>query len=341
MAKQVPTSVKKVLVIRFSSIGDIVLTSPVVRALKKQLGAEVHFLTKKAYFPVVEANPYLDKVHVLEGNAKDLIHSLRKEQFDLIVDLHRNLRTWRFKLALRRKSVSFDKINWEKWLMVTFRINRLPKCHIVDRYMDTLMAFGVKNDGEGLDYFIPPGEEVDPGDWLSGGPLPYIALVIGAAHATKRLPDKKLIAICQGLDLPVFLLGGPLDAETGERVARAAGPNVINTCGALSLHQSASLIRQAFKVISHDTGLMHIAAAFNRDVISVWGNTIPAFGMYPYLPDEKEKGHWMEVKGLACRPCSKIGYKKCPKGHFKCMNDQDEKQIVQLAMEHRPEPPIN
>ena len=115
-----------------------------------------------------------------------------------------------------------------------------------------------------------------------------------------------------------MLLGGKEDRENGEKVKNATGENIFNTCGKYNINQSASLIQQAHKVITHDTGLMHIAAAFKKEIISVWGNTIPEFGMYPYLADPRSK--IVEVKGLSCRPCSKIGYEKCPKGHFNCMN---------------------
>ena len=126
-----------------------------------------------------------------------------------------------------------------------------------------------------------------------------------------------------------MLLGGKEDAQNGETISSAAGMHVINTCGMFNLNQSASLVRQASKVISHDTGLMHIASAFKKEIVSVWGNTVPAFGMYPYLPGEGSS--IVEVVDLPCRPCSKIGYPKCPQGHFKCMNDIDEGLIVKAV----------
>jgi len=75
--------------------------------------------------------------------------------------------------------------------------------------------------------------------------------------------------------------------------------------------------------------LMHIAAAFRKITISLWGNTIPGFGMFPYIPEAKQKSKILEVQGLSCRPCSKIGYAKCPKKHFNCMNKIDEEKLVE------------
>ena len=203
-------------------------------------------------------------------------------------------------------------------MIVNLKIDRLPPVHIVDRYLDTVAELGVKNDGQGLDYFIPPADEVAPASIIGEAPS-FIALAIGAAHATKRIPLEKVIEICRGTSEPIILLGGPAEAEDGAAIAAQSGSHVFNACGNLRLHQSASLIRQARLVITPDTGMMHIAAAFHKKIISVWGNTIPEFGMYPYYPEGMNRNATFEVQGLSCRPCSKIGHPKCPRGHFKCM----------------------
>ncbi|HMN91018.1 MAG TPA: glycosyltransferase family 9 protein [Saprospiraceae bacterium] len=317
----------KILFIRFSSIGDIVLTTPVIRCVKQQLGADIHFLTKQSFRAVLVANPYIDRLVTIQSDVKEVLYSLQQEKYDYILDLHHNTRSWQVKRALGGKSYSFNKINIAKWLIVNFKINRLPAVHIVDRYLDTARTLGVYNDGRGLDYFIPPEDELLVGSpefqqiFMPPAALPFsfIAFVIGAAHATKRLPTEKIISICQKIRQPIILLGGPEDAATGEQIAQAAGAHVYNACGKLRLNQSASLVRQAAQVITHDTGLMHIAAAFRKDIISIWGNTIPEFGMYPYYPQGENRNISLEIKGLACRPCSKIGYARCPKGHFRCM----------------------
>jgi heptosyltransferase-2 len=124
----------------------------------------------------------------------------------------------------------------------------------------------------------------------------------------------------------LIISGGKEDFETCEIIKNQVGETILNACGKFNLNQSASLVKQAKFVISHDTGLMHIASAFKKDIISVWGNTVPVFGMYPYLSGENSI--IVENNNLKCRPCSKIGFKKCPKKHFKCMNDIDESQII-------------
>lgn len=320
----------KFLIIRFSSIGDIVLTTPVIRCLKQQVeGAEVHFLTKKQYSSIVIVNPYIDKVHVLNKSFYKTISELKEERFDYIIDLHNNIRSKRVKSSLRLLSFTVDKLNFKKWLYVNLKKNKLPKIHIVDRYLDTVKLFDVKNDKEGLDFFIPDKEYVDISvlnNKLNSG---FVVFVIAANHLTKALPNEKAISICKKIKQPVVLIGGKDDKERGAIIANAVSDNVINACGRFNLYGSASIVKQANVVITYDTGLMHIASAFKKKIISIWGNTVPDFGMYPYLPDKQSQ--IIQVEDLKCRPCSKIGYDKCPKKHFKCMNNIDEDVIIKLV----------
>lgn len=303
----------KILVIRLSSIGDIVLTSPVVRIMKKQLKAEVHFLTKTNFSPWLSHNPYIDVIHHYEDGNEALL----KEQFDLVIDLHHNLRTLGVKRALKVPSKSVDKLNVKKFLLTTFKWNLMPPIHMVDRNVATIEHLGVKNDMQGLDFFIPESETLPTEFQMK---TPFVAVVIGGQHATKILPTYKLIELCQQLNRPFVLVGGPEDAERGEEIIKATSQG-LNACGKLSLTQSALLVKGADFVVSHDTGMMHISAALKKKIFSVWGNTAPAFGMVPYLPDPESV--MVENKELGCRPCSKIGYAKCPRGHFKCMTEID------------------
>ncbi|MGK7396147.1 MAG: glycosyltransferase family 9 protein [Candidatus Cyclobacteriaceae bacterium M3_2C_046] len=316
----------KILILRFSSIGDIVLTTPVPRAVKMQItDAEVHYCTKIQYRDMLTANPYIDQVICLENSLNHLVKILKKEKYDSVIDLHHNLRTFLIKRKLGVKAFSFHKINWQKWLMVNLKVNKLPNVHIVDRYMDTLKPLNLKKDSLGLDYYIPEKDVVETG-WLPATHRNgYIAFVIGAKFGTKKLPYKKMVQLCHQINRPVILLGGKEDAELGQQIFEFFDDNekeltqtiIFNACGKFNLNQSASIIKQAKYVFTHDTGLMHIAAAFKKEIFSIWGNTIPEFGMYPY----RTKFTIFENKKISCRPCSKIGFQECPKGHFKCMND--------------------
>lgn len=317
---------KKILIIRFSSIGDIVLTTPVIRCLKEQLpDVEVHYLTKKGFKGILETNPYITKVHTIEKDVKEVLPELKKIDFDFVIDLHNNIRSAQVKMALGKPSPTFKKLNFKKWLLVNFKINKMPAAHLVDRYMQTVEQLGVKNDFRGLDYFISEADNVVPSLLPITHQSGYIGFVIGAKHTTKQLPTEKIISICKKLNQPVLLLGSKEDAERAKEIKNAVGEAIYNACGKYNLNQSASLVKQATKIITHDTGLMHIAAAFKKDIISVWGNTVPAFGFTPYLPGSNSK--IVEVKNLPCRPCSKTGYEKCPQGHFKCMLLIDENEF--------------
>ena len=323
----------KFLIIRFSSIGDIVLTTPVVRCLKQQVPeAEVHYLTKSTFKGILENNPFIDKLWLWE-NEKDIVSFLKKEKFDFIIDLHNNLRTSILKWKLNVPAFSFKKLNIEKYLFVRFRMKVLPPIHIVDRYLQTLDFFKVMNDNKGLDYFLSDAEEkygLKIKDEIGNQ---YISLVVGALKGTKKLPLDKQIALCNKLNKPVVLLGGKAEIEDGKAIAAASKNIVLNLCGEITLGESAAIVKNAKAVITHDTGLMHIAAAFKKPIISIWGNTVPEFGMSPYMPNTSNLNYFSEVKDLKCRPCSKIGFQECPQKHFSCMQTQDINKIAELIKE--------
>lgn len=318
----------KFLILRFNSTGDIILTTPVVRCLKEQVdGAEIHYAVKKEYLPLLEANPYIDKIHTVEGSLNALISKLKEERFDYIVDLQKNMHTWIIKSRLGLLSFDYDKLSREKWLMVNFRTDRLPGIHLADRYLNSVNIFDVRNDHKGLDYFIPVHEHVAkqslPGTFQKG----YIAFIIGARYNTRKMPLEMITAFCNDLNLPVVLLGGPEENENGHYISQRT--SAYNACGKFSINQSASIIQQAEVIVTHDTGPMHIAAAFHKKTLSVWGNTIPAFGTAPYMPHEHSR--IFEVQGLRCRPCSASGYKSCPKKHFRCIRDINIQDLAASA----------
>jgi ADP-heptose:LPS heptosyltransferase len=320
----------KYLIVRFSSIGDIVLTTPVVRCLKQQVeGATVHYLTKPQYANLLKDNPYIDKVHTLKSY-RETIAELKAEGFDYIIDLHKNLRSKRFRSRLKVMDFTFPKLNKEKWLKVNLKKDSLPDIHIVDRYFKSVELFDVENDEKGLDYFIPKVDEVNLSDYFDDCNEQFVSYAIGGQHFTKKMPANKIAEICSRIEGKVILLGGKEDFESGEEIGRNC-QNAVNLCGKLNLNQSADIVKKSKLLISHDTGLMHIGSALKKDILSVWGNTIPEFGMYPYLAGEKSVQ--FEIKDLKCRPCSKIGHTKCPKNHFKCMEDQNTELIAAKANE--------
>jgi len=318
---------QKILVIRFSSIGDIVLTTPILRCIKQQKPlVKVHFVTKRMFSSIVENNPNIDKLYTFEKSINEITKNLNEENYDLIIDLHHNLRSLRLITSLGKSSNSFNKLNLRKFMAVNFkRLGMLPSVHIVERYFETVKSLGVVNDGNGLDHFISKEDEFDISrKFPQLTSANFIALVVGGSYYTKKIPLTKLVEICNSTHKQFIVLGSKDDDIVAKQL-EAQCNNVINSCGQLSLNQSAYVIKLSESVITSDTGLMHIASAYQKKIVSLWGNTIPEFGMYPYKPAEGSK--IMEVKDLPCRPCSKLGYKACPKSHFRCMNDIDISNI--------------
>lgn len=316
----------KILVIRFSSMGDIIYTTPVVRCLKEQLpDAEIHFLTKQQFKYIYQNNPYLTKLHTLKPKLKDTINDIKAEQFDLIIDLHNNLRTSIIKLATRIPSSTYKKDRLNKWLALKFKWTRfISPDHLVDRYLKAVSFLGVKNDNKPIDYYISKPyllEELLPVTHQQK----FVAFVIGATHFTKRLPNKKIIEICKGIDLPIVLLGGNDVENNAAEIKAAIGDRIYSTCGLTNLDQSVFLVSKAHKVIGFDTGLTHISEAFDRPLASVWGGTTPELlGVQPY----KISDSLIAGVDLSCRPCSKFGLEKCPLGHFNCMENIQTEEIV-------------
>lgn len=307
------------------------LTSPVLRCLKEQLpGVEVHFATKAAYYPLLEANPHVDAIHLLHKNKlHTLIDEIDAQQFDYIIDLHKNLRSFLIRGHLGIASAAVRKQNFRKWMLVHVDHKGKGCTHIVKRYLDAAAKVcDITDDGKGLEYYIPEKDRIDPATLPQAFRSGFTAVVIGAKHNTKMIPQDMLEILCAKVRGPVLLIGGKEDAERGAQTEIKFPGRVYNACGKYTLNESASLIALSHRVIAQDTGMMHIAAALQKEVISVWGNTVPAFGMYPYygssrdLAAQKREGCILEVEGLSCRPCSRLGYDRCPRGHFRCMREQ-------------------
>lgn len=325
----------KILLLRFSSIGDIVLTTPIIRCLHEQLpNVQIHYLTRSNYLPLLYPNPRIFRLWYFEKSVTEVVDALRQENFEYIVDLHCNWRSYRLRLALHRPSVGFPKLNIKKWILVNTKLNLMPDIHLVDRYFKAVNPLGVINDRRGAEILISVSEKLDPRELPESFKNGFIAMAIGGKHFTKQIPESLAINLIQRLPLPVMLLGGPEDAAKAENIVKQTKNQVYNACGRFILMQSASALNMAQLVITGDTGLMHISAALQKKMIVVWGNTVPAFGMGPYLPGYSEKLVWhSQVNDLPCRPCSKLGFTKCPKGHFKCMLNHSVEKIVEKANE--------
>jgi ADP-heptose:LPS heptosyltransferase len=325
----------KILFIRFSSIGDIVLATPAFRCAQQQIpNAEIHLLTKQSMKEVTIANPYIHQFHYYQNNLRQLMEELKNEKFDYIIDLHKNFRSYSIRRALKVKTYSYKKLSFQKFLLTQFHINTMPKRHISLRCIDALKHLGVVDDGKGLDYFIPAKDFLKEDDLPLTHRLGFIALVIGASYFTKKLPVKKLITLCQNINYPIVLVGGKEDSKEANEITASDNVKIYNACGKFNLNESADIIRKTTLVISHDTGMQYIACAFNKKILAIWGGTSPALDVEPFYGTAAVQRHKnFIVEGLSCQPCSNYGTTTCPKKHFKCMQLQNETLIATTAMQ--------
>jgi ADP-heptose:LPS heptosyltransferase len=325
----------KVLVITGESIGEVIFATPVIRALKVQLDdVEVHALVEAESSFLLDENPYIDQIHYPETTFWRTSFKLRREKFDLVVNLRTDLRSKLLSLTIAPKILATNVDYWKQWLMVNFKINHLQNLHVTDRLMQTIQPLGIKSDELGLDYFIPEKDKV-PLDWL---PEPFqknfVIFSISAPYATRKLPVDKLIELCDKINRPIILLGTFNDTETGNAIHSFFNRStsltwekgllelnkrtiVYNACGKFNLNQMASLIKQASAVFTFDNEFIPVASAFRKEIIGLWGSTILLFGRYPY----RTRFTVLESNKVMCRPCSSKGFDKCPKGHFRCMRD--------------------
>lgn len=314
----------KILIIRFSSIGDIVFTTPVIRCIKNQVpNAEIHYCTKAKFKSLVEENPYISKLHLLDEKQSifQFIALLKKENFDLVIDLHSKLRSFLIKFLLFKPFRTYKKETFKKILLTQFKINLLSKDdHVVYRYLKTVEFLNVNYDHKGLDFYINHQNNIEKNSLPADFQRDYVVYVVGGSKATKKLNIEKKIELIEKISLPLILVGGKEDAIDGEEIVnKMPQKSILNLCGKYNLQQSASIIAQSKFVIGHDTGLTHIAAAYKKKIFSIWGATTPSLGFYTFETESVV----LENQMLDCRPCAKNASNTCPKGHFKCMKELD------------------
>ncbi|MEQ8904944.1 glycosyltransferase family 9 protein [Ekhidna sp.] len=323
----------KILIIKSGSIGDVLLVTPIARTLKTELDSDVDVITSKSCVSVFDENPYINRVHNYDDSFFPVRHLIKQQMYDFIIDLDNSLKSKFVSFRLTKTKYTFYGFPFKKWLYIKTKINLLPKTHIVDQYFKLLTPLGLNHDHLGLDYYIPDKDEVENG-WLpkqhQNG---YAAVVISGKYVTRTLPVNRLIELCDRINKPIVIIGNKEDEHKANEIERFFQHGtkaeeeaieelnkkavIFNACGKFNFNQQASLVKNASWVFTHDNDLMHIASAFKKHIFSIWGNTTPHFGEYPY----KTQFTVFENNKLRCRPCSSKGFSNCPKGHFKCMND--------------------
>lgn len=309
------SKLNKILIIRLSSLGDILLTTPFIRAIKSQFpDIKIDMLLREEYADVVKLNPYLNKKFLFKKDDKSnnvLIEQLKNTNYELVIDLQNNLRSKKIVSSLKTTSVKFDKRSFDKFLLVNFKINKLKEApQIPVRYSNTIQD--LKLDKGGLDLFTDKSanEELI-------GKNNLIGFCPGARHFTKRWLKEYFVELGNKLTqdgYTIVLFGGRIDKEICEEINKAI-PGSINLANDDDLLQTVADMKLCKVVVCNDSGLMHTATATGTKVIAIFGSTVKELGFAPYNCNNLI----LENNSLTCRPCSHIGRSNCPKKHFDCM----------------------
>jgi heptosyltransferase-2 len=314
MTKEI-SYLKNILIVRLSSMGDILLTTPLIRSIKKQTpNTQIDFVIKTEFFDVLKHNPYLNNIYKYSKHTSqknELINSLKANRYEIVIDLQNNLRSREIIRHLDCKIQRFKKNSINKFLLVHFKINKLKDAHQIPvRYAETA---GVELDSEGLDFFTLN----EPDSKLMTNEK-FIGLSPGAKHFTKRWPKEYFIELGKKLEsagYKVALFGGQDETEVTNVIANHLSI-ALNFCNE-NILQTAANMKMCKVIYTNDSGAMHLASAMKVPVIAFFGSTVREFGFFPY----KAKSIELENKNLSCRPCTHIGRKSCPKIHFKCMKE--------------------
>jgi len=328
---------EKILIIRLSSIGDILLTSPFVRQVRKQFpDARIDYLIKEQFRDLMRFNPHISHLYALTVSNHDAEKKLKKELkqagYQIVFDLHNNLRSNFFKRGINATSLrSINKNKLRQQLLVLFKINCYRRIQpIPERYLKVAEKYHVQDDKQGLEIFWQTDHEKTAAKKIRQAGMPssvqYVCLAPGAAHHTKRWPVDYFATLSENIirqGLKIALLGGEDDKQWGRVLAKKA--KIFDLTGKLSLLETAVILSRARAAVTNDSGLMHMATAVNIPVVAIFGSTVREFGFFPY----RSKSTVMENKELSCRPCTHIGRKSCPKKHFKCMIEIKSDDVYQ------------
>ncbi len=317
-----PHDIQRILIIRFSSIGDIVLTTPAIRAVRRRFPqARLDMVTKRQFAELLETNPHLNHLYQYDarGGLRGLLalgRELRRVRYDLCLDLHNNFRSRLLRVMIgAAEHAAFSKQIVARTLLVRAKINRyrgiLP---VAERYLNAAVRFGAQDDGAGLELFPTPEQEArvarlfeDYG--LRGGEI-AVGLGAMAAHPLKQWPLEKFAALGRRLaerhQARLIIFGGPADRRIGETLARQLPNRPIVLCGGVSLLESAVALKRCAVFVGNDTGTVHLAAAMRRPVVALFGPTVEEFGFYPYRTPAR-----VIARALPCRPCTHTGKGRC------------------------------
>lgn len=320
--------IKKILIIRLSSFGDIVLTYPFITYLRNKFpDAKIDYLTKNKFASLVNMHDEIDYVISYGGEKiSELRDIIDRNKYDLIFDIHKNLRSIFSTIFLNTKKFRYKKDTMKKLLLVVFKINLIK--NVIPVYKKYLLVLNRGFKLESLEYLVTDlnfkkERIIDE---------PYILIAPSSKHFTKTFPKEKFGQIIKEFENKKFVIIGDNTKEDIE-ICNYLGnisANVINFCAKTNFNNLANLVNDSQLVICNDSGVLHLAEALNKKVITFFGSTVKEFGFYPNLNSTLV----FENNNLRCRPCTHIGKSKCPKKHFKCMNDINIKEVIKKINEN-------
>ncbi len=341
--------IQKILIIRLSSLGDVLLASPLLRQLREKFPtAQIDFLTRPEYSDLFRYNPHLTRVLLF-----DTTHSfgylwhwrarIGREGYDTILDIHNSLRSNILTRVpgFRTRIYRIRKNQWIRFLLVRFKINLYLKFHrrilpVWEKYMRTAFSLGVRDADGHLELFLSPESEKTAVEFFNHLPGAgwEIAVAPGARHFTKRWPEEffseTITYLFREHGWRSLLLGSAAEVSTIENIlARVPDGAAISVAGKFSILESAALIRRCRVLVSNDSGLMHVGNALGIPMVAIFGSTVRELGFYP----ERSAITILENAGLYCRPCSHIGRNECPEGHLRCLREIPPKLVVDAIRE--------
>ncbi|MGB7212902.1 MAG: lipopolysaccharide heptosyltransferase II [Gemmatimonadales bacterium] len=313
----------RILAVRLSSIGDVILVTPLLRAIRaRHPDAHLAVLTKRALVPLLQDDPRVNEVLALEPGESlgSIARRLRRERFTHCLDLHGSLRSRALRLLVPGRWRGYGKRAVARWALIHLHRDWYrDQVPTPERYFEAARDLDVHPDGGPPEVFVPATAARTADAWLAERQIPrrFVALAPGAAHATKRWPAESWVALATSLakrGIGIVTVGGPEDRVVAAEVAAAAGAAGANAAGAISLIETAALLQRAAATVAGDTGVMHLATAVATPVVALFGPTVPQFGFAPYTAAAT-----IVQRDLDCRPCSAHGSARCPLGHHDCL----------------------
>ncbi|MBN2413304.1 lipopolysaccharide heptosyltransferase II [candidate division KSB1 bacterium] len=335
---------KKILIIQTAFIGDVILTTPLLKGVKNAYKkTQIHIIVIPATKNLLGKNPFVDKIIVYDKRKDDkglkgfirLVRQLKKEKYDIVLSPHRSMRSALIALLTgAKKRIGFNTSAGS--FLYTDKIHYIQTIHEIDRNLSLVEALETTISDRQPKVFVDHQDIESVKQLLATEKIdtnnPLIAVAPGSVWFTKKWPDeyfKELVKKLAGEGYTVFLIGGDADEPDCRHIVQAANGSVYNLAGKLTLRESAALLKKCKVLVSNDSGALHLAVAAGTHVIAIFGPTVPAFGFYPY-----GENHTIIEQTLDCRPCGIHGGPKCPIGTHECMKAIKPLTVFQSVLKY-------